>query len=277
LELPPWTVEGWRKIEDLQSIRDKIHNEARTSLKGWLSDNQHPGWLDEATEHMHAWRRLSRLDLLVVEWRSKRFEGDDEILQTLGTWRKQERHLWQWQENLRDQLLAWRKNYYREFAATMRRRYQTIAIEDMDLRSTIHDVLRPEEERQTVTAQRRMARFAALSSLVGCLKDSGADVVAVDRAGTTNTCHDCGHINNVGIEVMHTCGGCGVEFDRDVNAAKNIRARGEVMCKRRAVLAEQARQGVTSGNGNGKKPSRSQRFIAARKKRSGTKPSKVLQ
>lgn len=276
LELPSWTVDGWRKVEDLQSIRDKIHNEARAELKLWLDEHPHPEWLDEETEHMHAWRRLSRLDRLVVDWRGKRCDGDAEILSSLEAWRTQERHLWQWQENLRDQLLAWRKNCYREFAATMRRRYRAIAVEDMDLRSAIHDVLRPDEERETVTAQRRMARFAALSVLVGCIRDSGAEVLMVDRAGTTSNCHECGYANDVDAKLMHVCCGCGVEFDRDANAAKNIRARGEVATQTLASLAVQSGQGVAAGNGNGKKLTRSQRLGAARKKRSDIKACNEL-
>lgn len=276
LELPPWTVQGWKKVEDLQSIRDKLHNEARATLRDWLASNPHPGWLDEATEHMHAWRRLSRLDRLVVEWRGQRFEHDCGILATLESWRTQERHLWQWQENSRDQLLAWRKNYYREFSAKMRRRYRTIAIEDMDLRSAIHDVLRPEEERETVTAQRRTARFAALSVLVGTIKDCGADVVPVERAGTTSTCHDCGAANDVGAGLMHVCVGCGSVFDRDENAAQNILARGEVAVKMRASLASHTGKGVAGGNGSEKKLTRSQRLGAARKRRSGVKVASEL-
>jgi len=233
LQLPSGKVAQWKKVDDLQSIRDGLHNEARAALRDWLATNAHPEWLDEATEHMHAWRRLSRLDRLVAQWRGQRFDGDAEIMATLESWRTRERHLWQYQEQMRDQLLAWRKDFYRNFAAMLRRRYRTIAVEDMDLRSAIHDVLRPEEERETVTAQRRAARFAALSVLVAAIKDSGADVVAVEQAGTTSTCSWCGASNEVGTGVIHTCVGCGREWDRDDNAARNICARGEVAVKTR--------------------------------------------
>jgi hypothetical protein len=146
----------------------------------------------------------------------------------------------------------------------------------MDLRSAIHDVLRPEEERETVTAQRRAARFAALSTLVGALNDSEADVIRIERAGTTSTCSWCGATNDVGAEVRHTCVGCGREWDRDANAARNILARGEAAVKTRESLAGHVGQGVVNGNGDGKKPTRSQRLGAARKKRSGVKPGKEL-
>ena len=276
LQLPAGKVAEWKKVDDLQSIRDDLHNVARAALRDWLAANAHPEWLDEATEHIHAWRRLSRLDRLVVQWRGRRFDGDEAMMATLEAWRTKERHLWQYQENLRDQLLAWRKDYYRNFAAMLRRRYRTIAVEDMDLRSAIHDVLRPEEERKTVTAQRRAARFASLSTLVGALKDSGADVVAIERAGTTSTCSWCGAANEVGTGVLHTCVGCGREWDRDDNAARNILARGEAAVKTRESLAGQTGQGLTGENGDGKKPSRSQRLGAARKKRSGVKAGKGL-
>lgn len=276
LQLPSGKVAEWQKVDDLQSIRDGLHNEARAALRDWLANNPHPEWLDEATEHMHAWRRLSRLDRLVVEWRAKRFEGDTGITATLEAWRTRERHLWQYQEQMRDQLLAWRKDFYRNFAAMLRRRYRVIAVEDMDLRSAIHDVLRPNEERETVTAQRRAARFAALSVLVGAIKDSGADVVAVERSGTTSTCFWCGETNEVGTGVIHTCVGCGREWDRDDNAARNICARGEVAVKTRDSLASKAREGVTDGNGSVKKLSRSQRLGAARKKRSVVKSGNGL-
>ena len=261
LQLPSGKVAEWQKVDDLQSIRDELHNVARATLRDWLAANAHPEWLDEATEHIHTWRRLSRLDQLVVQWRGQRFDGDAEIMAMLESWRTRERHLWQYQEQMRDQLLAWRKDYYRNFAAMLRRRYRTIAIEDMDLRSAIHDVLRPEEERDTVTAQRRAARFVALSTFVGAINDSGADVVPIERAGTTSTCSWCGAANEVGTGVLHTCVGCGREWDRDENAARNILA-----------LASQSGQGRMRGNGDGKKPSRSKRF----KKRSGVKAGKEL-
>jgi hypothetical protein len=276
LKLPAGKVAEWKKVDDMQSIRDDLHNVARVALRDWLAANPHPEWLDEATDHMHAWRRLSRLDRLVVQWRGQRFDGDEAIMESLEAWRTRERHLWQYQEHLRDQLLAWRKDFYRNFAAMLRRRYRTIAIEDMDLRSAIHDVLRPEEERETVTAQRRAARFAALSTLVGALNDSEADVIRIERAGTTSTCSWCGATNDVGAEVRHTCVGCGREWDRDANAARNILARGEAAVKTRESLAGHVGQGVVNGNGDGKKPTRSQRLGAARKKRSGVKPGKEL-
>lgn len=277
LRLPSDKVAQWEKVDDLQAIRDGLHNAAKSSLREWMAANEHPEWLDEATEHIHAWRRLSRLDRLVVEWRKQRFDGDEEIMATLESWRSRERHLWQYQEQMRDQLLAWRKDLYRTFAASLRRKYQTIAIEDMDLRSAIHDVLRPVEDRETFTPQRRAARFAALSTLVGAIKDSGAEVLAVDREGTTSTCNACGAQNEVGENLLYTCCACGREWDRDDNAARNICARGAAAIKTRQSLASQSGKEVTSLQADQKKLSRSQRLAAARKKKSAAVAGKDLE
>lgn len=267
LTLPAWTVEAWKKVEDIQAIRDQLHNDMRADLKAWMATNVHPEWLDESTETMHAWRRISRLDSLVVTWRSSRFECDEPIMARLEAWRTRERHLWQYQENLRDQLLAWRKDYYRKFAAMLARRYKTIAVEDMDLNDAIHDTNRPEEDRDRTTYQRRIARFACLSSLIQCLKERASKFVKVECAGTSYTCNACGHANRINSGVMQTCSGCLRTFDRDENAAMNIRARGEVLLNKRDSLASVTQQGVTDGLVVVQKPSRSARFATARKTR----------
>jgi putative transposase len=57
----------------------------------------------------------------------------------------------------------------------------------------------------------------------------GRKVVAVDRFfPSSKTCNECGWVvAELGLEVRQwECGGCGVELDRDVNAARNILAEG---------------------------------------------------
>lgn len=270
-------IAEFRKVEDLQSIRDQHHNETRAALRDWLASHECPVWLVEATEHMHVWKRLSRLDQLVVQWRGQRFDGDEEILSRLETWRTKERHLWQYQENLRDQLVAWRKDFYRNVAADLTRQYRRVIVEQLDLRE-LHDVLRTAEDRDVHTPQRHAARTANLSLLLRCLREAARDFVVVDPAGTTSTCHICGGACewDHAAHIRHTCEHCGAEWDQDDNAARNILARGVVATKTRGSLADDTAQGVASGNGSAKRPSRSQRLVAARKSRSGVKQAKEL-
>ena len=55
-------------------------------------------------------------------------------------------------------------------------------------------------------------------------KKQGRDVVKIDRwEPTTQTCHLCGHAQDMPLNVRtFACGGCGHIECRDVNAARNI-------------------------------------------------------
>jgi len=49
----------------------------------------------------------------------------------------------------------------------------------------------------------------------------GSKVIEVNEYLTTKTCSNCGKLNNLGSSKIHICK-CGMEADRDENAAKNI-------------------------------------------------------
>ncbi len=56
---------------------------------------------------------------------------------------------------------------------------------------------------------------------------AGRTVVKVDPKNTTQMCSNCGEIVRKGLsERVHNCHNCGISLDRDLNAAKNILARG---------------------------------------------------
>jgi len=55
----------------------------------------------------------------------------------------------------------------------------------------------------------------------------GTHFVAVDPAGTTKECSNCGVATDKPLWVReHSCPSCGFESDRDLNAAYNILSRG---------------------------------------------------
>jgi hypothetical protein len=56
---------------------------------------------------------------------------------------------------------------------------------------------------------------------------AGREVVAVDPRGTSQYCSGCGVEGRKSLAVrVHECSACGLRIDRDLNAAKNIQARG---------------------------------------------------
>lgn len=68
------------------------------------------------------------------------------------------------------------------------------------------------------------ARFANLLSYKA--ENAGSRIVFVDPAGTTKTCHRCGHVQDMPLkERNYNCPDCGLSMNRDLNAAKNILAR----------------------------------------------------
>jgi putative transposase len=53
--------------------------------------------------------------------------------------------------------------------------------------------------------------------------DNGCRVVTVNRAYTTMTCSDCGHVQRMPSDVReYGCPECGMTMDRDLNSARNI-------------------------------------------------------
>lgn len=219
-------LDQFSKIDELQSIRDNNFNEIRGVLRDFMdSAGDVPEWLTEECATMHAWRRIARLVVLLRRWKAQRFAGDEMIFDRMVAWSDQEYHLWQWQENLRDQLQAWRKDLYRNFARRAASRYRTVAVEDLDLRE-LHDVKVRPEERETPTALRVSARRADLSTLFMCLKDAAGNLKELPAAYTTTTCHACGNQCDwdKAQVVVHTCEHCGVVWDQDHNAAKNLLA-----------------------------------------------------
>ncbi len=75
---------------------------------------------------------------------------------------------------------------------------------------------------------------AGLSTLIEMLEykvsETGTKLVKVDRAFTTQTCSECGHVRKgegrLGLQdLIFFCSCCGLNIDRDLNAAKNILSR----------------------------------------------------
>lgn len=167
-------VDEWQKVRLIRGHRDEHFSSARDLLATWISNrpaNSLPYWMTTGAANIDQWRSSQRLSQLVFDWdvTHNGCDGDEEIRHVLVEWRKREEHLYQYESNLRDQLLVQRKNLYREWVAMLRRRYAVAHEEKMDLRAAIHDTLRPEEEQEVESPQRAAAAFASLSQLRGFL------------------------------------------------------------------------------------------------------------
>src|SRR5690606_20002748 len=106
-----------------------------------------------------------RLAALALRWRQERFAGDEAGYTLVETWRKRDRHLWEYEANLRDQLLARRREQCRRFAAHLARTYGEIVLEDFDLRQVASGDGR-EEQYAGARHQRQLANVAGLRQAI---------------------------------------------------------------------------------------------------------------
>jgi putative transposase len=120
-----------------------------------------------------------------------------------------------------------RKDHHHKIAHELVNRYGFIAAERLDVAGLI-------EKSGGEVKNRRLTRSILDAGWAGFLgtvryKAEGAGVafVEVEPRGTSQGCSGCGAIVPKGLwERVHKCGECGLVLDRDVNAARNILARG---------------------------------------------------
>ncbi len=236
LEIPNKMLARWRQCSDLQSIRDDKFNAVLAILKGWLKTHALPEWLAEKTQHIHAWRSQNRLVGLIYRWRNERFPGDEAIFHLLdgspadsntrktnikhwNGWQCWDKHLYEWQENLRGKVLGWRKDFYRKFAAGLSRKYGVLRMEDVDWLRTNRQANAEDESNDGIRAGQR---FASPGLLREILESRFHAWERVKAAGTTSTCSKCGQSVSIGASDSWTCPNCDTHWDRDENACYNI-------------------------------------------------------
>ncbi len=113
--------------------------------------------------------------------------------------------------------------------------YDLIAVEDLEIKSMLK--VKSKSDKSSVmssTAKRGMRRNIGLAAwgsfvqqLVYKAEDAGKLVIKVDPRGTTQDCSGCSLTVPKGLPTrLHSCPHCGLQIDRDLNAALNVLARG---------------------------------------------------
>lgn len=215
----------------LRATQDSNFNEAKTALLAWLDESPRelPEQLAAALAYIVKWKSAKRLGATVKVWRENRIAGDEAIFERLDTWWKQHRHLYDWESSQRDRTLGCRKDFYRNIAARMTRRYAVIVIEDLDLRELIKKAAPESEKENAPTPVQHNRVIAAPSKLREAIKSAapgnGCRVVELDPAYTTIQCNRCGRREkwDAAANLSHTCE-CGHTWDQDYNAAVNLLA-----------------------------------------------------
>ena len=229
LVLPQRWIDQMARVDDLRSLRDQHFNLARAALAGWLKDQgEVPDWLKLRAATLRQWRSPARLASMFLTWRSERFGGDSGAFPALEAWWQRDRHLYQYEANLRDQLQTERRERYRVFSAGLMARYDEIRLEQFDLRN-VADLSR--EAKDLALPARHQRVLASVSILRLAIEHAalreGVTVTKLPAARTTATCHGCGSLERFdqAAELVHRCGACGLVWDQDDNAAINLLAQ----------------------------------------------------
>jgi hypothetical protein len=254
--IPHAKLTAWRQVEELQRVRDEMLDRHKTILLDWLhavGDDATNQFMAQAfaQQGIHAakkdgdrrvnhrvairqWRSPQKMARLLLWWRGNRVPGDEAVFAQLEGelvkgrrgkrdrytgGRKQDRHLWDWQENLRAKVRGWRQWYYRQVAIDLAKRYRTVAYAKIRWADAARNKATEDADRDVDKTNRGIA---AVATLQNNLIDYAAGSVAVDPAGVAATCAACG----CGVTAdgpLVRCERCGGEpVDRMRNAARNV-------------------------------------------------------
>lgn len=223
---PDW-IRRMERCETLRSLQDQAATtEAARVIAAWPSDDGDP--LIEYRRHLaitasrHPARALYRLAIAARD----RYGSDvdaPEWMPGLEQWRRQHR-LWREEEsNLRDKLIAHRRDRYRKLAAELCATVDTIGMDAMRLDHSARLINKDGSETTLAATARRNRVYAAPSELRTAIESTAARTgVRVIRVSgpTTSCCHLCGRLSDVPADALiHRCPSCNAVWDRDANAA----------------------------------------------------------
>lgn len=234
--IPTDLVEQWHQLERLQSIRDELFDTYKPILIEFLNGRELPPEWSERVATLPQWNSPRRLASLVLWWRDNRLPGDDEVYDRMEGvlvrredgdeyrgWRKQDKHLADWQANMRERLIRWRGDLYRHFAIGLSYQYRSVATAEIDWHE-IGENPEPESGEKPVSkTNRAVSACATLRDRLG----EYMEPVAVPAAHIVDTCCRCARrVPHPGAGRWIRCERCGYEkVDRAENAARNILSR----------------------------------------------------
>lgn len=235
LTLPGGWLAERRRVDRIQSRRDKAFDAVRARFTDWLASGPVPDWLHEETRHLARWRAPGRLVALLRRWADRRFAGDGDAYDGLMLWYYHDLHEYQWQAHLLDQLNAQRREVYRVFAARLAREYGVIVLEDTNWAelALTERRERPAADAATQTGRavedatdhhRQWAAPGSLDQTIALAANKyGARLERVAAPGTTSVCAVCGaQITGDRVALVRECRHCGARMDQDENAVRVI-------------------------------------------------------
>jgi hypothetical protein len=224
VRLPDKDRHAHQRTDKLRSTRDQALDLLRADLAAWLTDN--PQELTAAD--VVRWRSPARFAALAVAWRDDPPAGGEAIAVRLETWRRQDRHVWEWEMNERDQTSARVRDLWRTVAAWIADQAGMVVVDDINLKTITHVPPVDESDDHQAVAARRQRQTAAPGELRAAIRAAasarGVAVEAVTPTGLSAVHSTCGGpLTGDPVEqITLWCSTCGCGVDQDVNAAQHL-------------------------------------------------------
>ncbi len=158
----------WRHPNGIRSTRDDDLDKVKKLITDELRVNQElVTKLEISADEVVSWRSPARFAKLVLRW------PDNHHLQNqLEAWRQRDAHLWEYEWHERHQMIAARRNFYREVAAWITRSVSNLVINDIPLAKIKRVPGANNEDHQRDRASRHNMQMIALYELIAALEQA---------------------------------------------------------------------------------------------------------
>lgn len=215
--LPSIISDKLKHTEDLQSTIDQLFNENKEYLSVWVNNNFHlqPDWFRKETQYIDQWRSGKRLFNLFNKWKENRFNNDDSIYSVMELWYHKYKHYYMWLVCEKQKTILRREHYYRSIAIDLCKKYDSIYIENLKGNSMAKSGAGGE-------GRFKSSPFAFLKILKEVALNGGVELIKVPAPYTSKVHYQCGQVCDIKGDLVYRCEHCNEEFDRDLNASRNI-------------------------------------------------------
>jgi Putative transposase DNA-binding domain len=224
---------SWRELDNriaqLRSGRDKDLNRIKATTRAYLRTHPHVAVaLELAPDDVVRWRSPARM--VSLGGRLADIEDAGELREEIAAWERQDRHLWRWEANEREQLTLRRRDAYRAIAALITDPWPHALLETRFVSHVIHRPVGERTDGYQAEYARAQAKLAAPAELAEAIRNAamghGGSVAEVDSRLSTRRHHVCNQVvpseTDTATSVVVECPHCGVTFDQDQNAVMNM-------------------------------------------------------
>ena len=232
IALPSMFYSSIKKYDDIQSVRDSKTVECFETIAKFPTDEiplSVREIITEAEKSAQSRKALGKQPpvhhLRKAMWTLRKSGEVCAFAGVLECWYERWNHLNEWLSNGRDNLLAFKKDFYRRTAYRLASNNQTLVMDADNLAKMAKkkdaEALQSKVGRGTVKPEIR--QIAAPSMLRDSLEQKFEQSLYATALYSSRTCSKCGHVNEaLGAGRTFVCVGCGHTDDRESNATANV-------------------------------------------------------